>query len=153
MFQIWHIWIILCHHLVLFLQIKLNSLSLSQTHLLRHKESLFKDKLIQRFQKLPLFPIIKYSPHKRPTFDNKRQQRVFWQTKTLTLLFQNSQVVASYYQKLVSCGENGGLLEIGGVFDTMINFYWNNSLYVSTSVFDLEKIGRASCRERVSSPV
>jgi hypothetical protein len=33
--------------------------------------------LIQRFQKLPLFPIIKYSPHKRPTFDNKRQQRVF----------------------------------------------------------------------------
>jgi hypothetical protein len=25
-----------------------------------------------------------------------------------------------------------------GVFDTVINFYWNNSLYVSTSVFDFE---------------
>jgi hypothetical protein len=44
----------------------------------------------------------------------------------------------SYYQKLVSCGENGGLWEIGGVFDIVINFYWNSSLYVSTSVFDLE---------------
>jgi hypothetical protein len=40
-------------------------------------------------QKLPLFPTINISPHKKPTFDNKKQTRV-----TLTLLFQNSQVVA-----------------------------------------------------------
>ena len=63
----------------LFLQIKLNFLSLSQTHLLKHKESYFKRNW-SKIQKLPLFPIIKPSPH-------KRQIRVFWQTKTLTLLF------------------------------------------------------------------
>jgi hypothetical protein len=56
----------------------------------------------------------------------------------LEFLFVKKLLFASYFQKLVSCGENGGLLEIGGVFDNVINFYWNNSLYVSTSVFDLE---------------
>jgi hypothetical protein len=56
----------------------------------------------------------------------------------LEFLFVKILLIASYYQKLVSCGENGWLWEIGGVFDTVINFYWNNSLYVSTSVFDLE---------------
>ena len=70
----------------LFLQIKLNFLSLSQTHMLKHKERYF-TRNWSRIQKLPLFSIIKPSPHKRPTFDNKRQTRVFWQTKTLTLLF------------------------------------------------------------------
>jgi hypothetical protein len=56
----------------------------------------------------------------------------------LEFLFVKILLFASYYQKLVSCGENGELWEIGGVFDTVINFFWNNSLYVSTSVFDLE---------------
>jgi hypothetical protein len=70
----------------LFLQINLKYLFLSQKHLLRHNKSCSK-RIDQRFQKLPLFPIIKPSPHKRPTFDNKKQTRVFWQTKTLTLLF------------------------------------------------------------------
>jgi hypothetical protein len=70
----------------LFLQIKFNFLSLSQTHLLKHKERYFKRNW-SRIQKLPLFPIIKPSPHKRTTFDNKRETRVFWQTKALTLLF------------------------------------------------------------------
>jgi hypothetical protein len=72
----------------LFLQIKLNFLSLSQTHLLKHKER-YSTRNWSRIQKLPLFPIIKPSPHRRPTFDNKKQTRVFWQTtkKTLTLLF------------------------------------------------------------------
>jgi hypothetical protein len=69
-----------------FLQIKLNFLSLSQTHVLKHKERYF-TRNWSRIQKLPLFLIIKPSPHKRPTLDNKRQTRVFWQTKTLTLLF------------------------------------------------------------------
>ena len=57
----------------LFLQIKLNFLSLSQTQLLKD----ISREIDQRVQKLPLFPIIKPSPHKRPTFDNKRQTRVF----------------------------------------------------------------------------
>jgi hypothetical protein len=56
----------------------------------------------------------------------------------LEFLFVKILLFVSYCQKLVSCGENGWLWEIGGVFDTVINFYWNNSLYVSPSVFDLE---------------
>jgi hypothetical protein len=34
-----------------------------------------------RFQKLPLFPIINTSPHKKPTFDKKEPIRVFCQNK------------------------------------------------------------------------
>jgi hypothetical protein len=60
----------------LFLQVKLNFLSLSQTHLLKHKERYFKRNL-SKSSKTPPFPIIKPSPHKRPTFDNTRQTRVF----------------------------------------------------------------------------
>jgi hypothetical protein len=37
----------------------------------------FKNSPYLRVQKLPLFPIVKPSPHRRPTFDNKRQTRVF----------------------------------------------------------------------------
>jgi hypothetical protein len=59
----------------LFLQINLNFLSLSQTHMLKHKESYFMRNWL-RIQKLPLFPIINHSPHKRPTFDNKRQTSI-----------------------------------------------------------------------------
>jgi hypothetical protein len=70
----------------LFLQIKLNFLSLGQTHMLKHKERYF-TRNWSSIQKLPLFAIIKPSPLKRPTFDNKSKIRVFWQTKTLTLLF------------------------------------------------------------------
>jgi hypothetical protein len=43
-----------------------------------------------------------------------------------------------FCQKLVSCRENVWLREKGGVFESLINFFWNTSLYVSTSVFDLE---------------
>jgi hypothetical protein len=70
----------------LFLQTKLNFLSLSQTHSLKYKERYY-TRNWSRIKKLPLFSIIKHSPYKRPTFDNKRQTRVFWQTKTLTLFF------------------------------------------------------------------
>jgi hypothetical protein len=54
----------------LFLQIKLNFLSLSQIHLLKHRER-FQEKFIKD-SKTPPFPIIKHSPHKRPTFDKNR---------------------------------------------------------------------------------
>jgi hypothetical protein len=46
--------------------------------------------------------------------------------------------MVSYCQKLVSCGENVWLWEKGGVFESLINFSWNTSLYASTSEFDLE---------------
>jgi hypothetical protein len=51
----------------LFLQIKFIFLSLSQTHLFRHKRDILMEKLM-KCQKLPLFPIIIKSPHKRPNF-------------------------------------------------------------------------------------
>ena len=70
----------------LFLQIKLNFLSLSQIHLLRHRER-YSKRNWSKIQKLPLFPIIKHSPHKRPTFDKKRHLEYFDKTKVLTLLF------------------------------------------------------------------
>jgi hypothetical protein len=54
----------------LFLQIKLIFLSLSQTHLFRHKERYYNGK-IDQVPKTPPFPIIKISPHKRPSFCNK----------------------------------------------------------------------------------
>jgi hypothetical protein len=49
------------------------------------------------------------------------------------LICQNSKC-----QKLISCGENIWLWEIGGVFESVINFSWNIFLYASTSEFDLE---------------
>jgi hypothetical protein len=56
----------------------------------------------------------------------------------LELLFCQNTLVVSYCQKLVSCGENVWLWEKGGVFESMMNFSWNTSLYASTSEFDLE---------------
>jgi hypothetical protein len=43
-----------------------------------------------------------------------------------------------FCQKLASCGEKCWLWEKGGVLKSLINFFWNTSLYVSTSEFDLE---------------
>jgi hypothetical protein len=54
----------------LFLQIKFIFLSLSQTHLFRHKERYSNGKIDQE-PKTPPFPIIIHSPHKRPSFGNK----------------------------------------------------------------------------------
>jgi hypothetical protein len=62
--------------LFVFLQINLIFLSLSQTHLFRHKERYSKGK-IDQVPKTPPFPIIIESPHTRPNF----AIRVFWQTK------------------------------------------------------------------------
>jgi hypothetical protein len=53
------------------------------------------------------------------------------------LICQNTLSV-SFCQKLVSCGKKVRLWEKGGVFESLINFSWNTSLYVSTSVFNLE---------------
>jgi hypothetical protein len=63
--------------------------------------------------------------------ENSENSRVktFWFVKI---------IVVSFWQKLVSCGENVWLWEIGGVFESVINFSWDIFLYDSTSEFDLE---------------
>jgi hypothetical protein len=66
---IWHIWIALCHHLVCFCKSNSFFLSLSQTHLFGQIKRCSKRKLI-KYQKLPLFPIIKNSPPQETKFCN-----------------------------------------------------------------------------------
>jgi hypothetical protein len=61
-----------------------------------------------------------------------------FENSRVKLLFCQNTLIVSFCQKLVSCGENVWLWEKGGVFGSLINFSWNTSLYVSTSVFDLE---------------
>jgi hypothetical protein len=63
-----------------------------------------------------------------------------FENSRIELLFCQNPLVVSFCQKLGSCGENVELWEKGGVFEIFDQFFWNNSLYVSTSVFDL-KIG------------
>jgi hypothetical protein len=41
-----------------------------------------------RFQKLPLFPIISTSPHKRPTFDKRDNKRVLTNQKLYSIIFK-----------------------------------------------------------------
>ena len=53
----------------------------------------------------------------------------------LEFLFVNLSLIV---KTLISCGEKAWLWEKGGVLESLINFSWNISLYVSTSVFDLE---------------
>ena len=72
----------------LFLQIKLKSLSLSQTHMLSIKRVIPKE-IDQRFQELPLFPIITTSPHKKPTFDKKDNKRVLTKQKLYSTIFKS----------------------------------------------------------------
>jgi hypothetical protein len=56
----------------------------------------------------------------------------------LEFLFVKILLFLSYCQKLVSCGENIWLLEIGEFLKSLNRFVFDNSLYASTSVFDLE---------------
>jgi hypothetical protein len=56
----------------------------------------------------------------------------------LEFLFVKILVFVSYCQKMISCGEIIWLWEKGEFLKSLINFYWNNSLYVSTSVFDVD---------------
>jgi hypothetical protein len=83
----------------LFLQIKFNFLSLSQTHLLKHKERYFKKKLIKD-PKTPPFSIINHSPHKRPTFDKRDNKRFLTHQKLYSIVFKISQVVADPFVAL-----------------------------------------------------
>jgi hypothetical protein len=88
--QIWHIWIILCHHLVCFWKSTSFSYLYNKLTCLGTKRDNLIEKMIECL-KLPLFPIIIDSPHKRPNF----AIRVFWTNqKFYFYFFQNSQVVA-----------------------------------------------------------
>ena len=77
----------------LFLQINLNFLSLSQNTCWDIKRVVPRE-IDQRFQKLPLFPIVNYSPHKKPTFDKRDNKRVLTNQKLYSTIFKVSQVVA-----------------------------------------------------------
>jgi hypothetical protein len=78
----------------LFLKIKLNFLSLSQTHLLKHKERYFM-RTWSRIKKLPLFPIIKPFPTREQLLTIRGNQEYLDKQKPLFLLFSKfSQVVA-----------------------------------------------------------
>jgi hypothetical protein len=43
-----------------------------------------------------------------------------------------------FCQKLVSCGKNVIMGKRGSFLKSLINLFWNDSLYTSTCVFDLE---------------
>jgi hypothetical protein len=80
---IWHIWIILCHHLVCFCESNSFSYLYNKLTCLDTKRDNPRVKFIKS-QKFPLFPIVINSPHKRLNF----AIRVFWiNQKILTLLF------------------------------------------------------------------
>jgi hypothetical protein len=80
---IWHIWIILCHHLVCFCESNSFSYLYNKLTCLGTKRDHPRVKMI-KIQKLPPFPIVMNSPHKRPNF----AIRVFWTNpKVLTRLF------------------------------------------------------------------
>ena len=56
----------------------------------------------------------------------------------LEFLFVKILLFVSYCQKLASGGRMVDYGKKGEFLKSLINFSWNNSLYVSTSVFDLE---------------
>ena len=97
----------------LFLQIKLKSLSLSQTHMLKHKES-HSQRDWSKISKLPLFPIINTSPHKKPTF-HRRDNKSFDKTKALPYYFQISQVVADPFIALAFIFSPFGIKHQNGI--------------------------------------
>ena len=86
--QFWHIWIILCHHLVCFCKSNSN-LYFYVKHTCWGIKRVIPKEIDQIFQKLPLFPIITTSPHKKPTFDKRDNKRVLTKQKALFHYFQN----------------------------------------------------------------
>jgi hypothetical protein len=61
-----------------------------------------------------------------------------FENSRIDLLFCQNPLIVSLCQKLVCGGENVWLWEKGEFFESLINFSWNTSLYVSISEFDLE---------------
>jgi hypothetical protein len=61
----------------------------------------------------------------------------FEKNRVRVFVCQNT-LVCQLLSKVGLLWENGWLWEKGEFLKSLINFSWNNSLYVSTSVFDLE---------------
>jgi hypothetical protein len=61
----------------------------------------------------------------------------FWKSRVRVFVCQNTLVCFLLSKFSLLWGE-WLIMEIGGVFESVINFSWNISLYVSTCVFDLE---------------
>jgi hypothetical protein len=70
--------------------------------------------LIKDFKKLPLFPIITTSPHKKPT-SHKRGNKSFDKTKALLYYFQISQVVADPFIALAFIFSPFGIKHQNGI--------------------------------------
>ena len=98
----------------LFLQINLKFLSLSQTHMLRHKESHSKS-IWFKISKTPPFPIINISPHKKPTFDKRDNKRVLTNQKLYSTIFKISQVVADPFIALAFIFSPFGIKHQNGI--------------------------------------
>jgi hypothetical protein len=61
-------------------------------------------------------------------FENSRIELLVWQNSLIVSVVKSWHLVG----RMVDYGKKGECLK------SLINFSWNNSLYVSTSVFDLE---------------
>ena len=61
----------------------------------------------------------------------------FWKSRVRVFVCQNTLVCLLLSKVGLLWGE-GLIMKKGGVFESLINFSWNISLYVSTCVFDLE---------------
>ena len=68
-----------------------------------------------RFQKLPLFPIINISPHKKPTFDKRDNKRVLTNQKLYSTIFKISQVVADPFIALAFIFSPFGIKHQNGI--------------------------------------
>jgi hypothetical protein len=85
--QIWHIWIILCHHLVCFFFANQTQISISKSNtLVKTSRESFQEKLIQDFRNSPFSHNQHFSPQEA-TFWQQEPIRVFWQNKSSILLF------------------------------------------------------------------
>ena len=69
----------------------------------------------ERFQKLPLFPIINTSPHKRPTFDKRDNKRDLTNQKLYSTVFKISQVVADPFITLAFIFSPFGIKHQNGI--------------------------------------
>jgi hypothetical protein len=65
-----------------------------------------------KISKTPLFPITNTSPHKKPTFDNKR---VLTNPKLYSTIFKNSQVVADPFIALAFVFSPFGIKHQNGI--------------------------------------
>jgi hypothetical protein len=75
----------------------------------------FPKEIDRGFQKLPLFPIINTSPHKRPTFDKRDNKRVLTNQKLYSTIFKISQVVADPFIALAFIFSPFGIKHQNGI--------------------------------------